>query len=67
MYLRRELSMIYIISSIYSVHEDLPQVFIEPIGFTVEIILKKPKFATLLWTRFLCKIMKLQYDACLDK
>ena len=40
LYLRRELSIISILSFIHSVQDDLPQVFIEPIGFTVEIIPK---------------------------
>ena len=40
LYLRRELSIISILSFIHNVQDDLPQVFIEPIGFTVEIISK---------------------------
>ena len=38
--LRHELSIIWIISLIQTVQDDLPQVSIKPIGFTVEIILK---------------------------
>ena len=34
----RELSIISIVSFIHSVHKELPQVFIDPIGFIVEII-----------------------------
>ena len=44
LYLRRELSIISIISFIHSVQGDLSQVFIEPIGFTLESI---PKDITL--------------------
>ena len=41
LYLRRELSIIYVLSFIHSVQDNLPQVFIEPVGFTAEIILKE--------------------------
>ena len=40
LYLRRVFSIISFFSFIRSVQDDLPQIFIEPIGFTVENILK---------------------------
>ena len=40
LYLCRELSIIYLLYFIHSVHNNLSQVFIKPIGFTVESILK---------------------------